>query len=128
MRASRWQQIPVLIVMMNMMWTTGCTSLQVVPVGDDPPQTLPVAVGQSVRITTKDGRKEDFKVTAIQPDALVGKEVRVRYEDIAVLEVKQNDQAKSIGLIVVSVIAAAVVTAVLLDAASDFGTLAAASY
>jgi hypothetical protein len=128
MDASKWQQGLVLIVLMNMAWTTGCTSLQAVSVGDNPPQTLPVAVGQSVRITTKDGRKESFKVTAVEPDALVGQKVRVRYEEIAVLEVRQNDQGKSIALIAVSVLGAAVVTALLLDAFSDFGALAASGY
>ena len=125
MQATKWQRSLILFVLMNMAWTTGCTSLQAVPVGDDPPQTLPVAVGQSVRITTKDGHKESFKVTAVEPDALVGEKVRVRYEDIAVLEVRQNDQGKSIALIAASVLGAAVVTALLLDAFSHLGALAA---
>ena len=125
MRTTKWQQSLILVVLMNMAWTTGCTSLQPVPLGDAPPQTLSVPVGEQVRVTRKDGSKQSFKVTAVEPDALVGDNVRVRYDEIATLEVRQRDRDKSIGLLVVSMIGAVVVTAILLEAASDFGALAA---
>lgn len=79
MCATKWQRGLALIVLMNMAWTTACTSLQVVPLGDAPAQTLAVRIGESVRVTTKVREKRDFKVTAFEADALVGVEARVRY-------------------------------------------------
>jgi hypothetical protein len=55
-------------------------------------QVPPVAVGEEVSVTTVDGQKLKFKVTGVEPDALAGAGVRVRYSDIAKLEVRRHDR------------------------------------
>jgi hypothetical protein len=74
---------------------TACTSLQGVPMPSEPGKTPAVQVGERVEITNTKGETLRFKVTAIEPDALVGKDVRVPYADIAILQVERNDSAQT---------------------------------
>ena len=71
-----------------------CTSLQGVPMPTDG-TTPPVKVGETVDVTKKSGGTVKFRVTAIEPDALVGKDVRVPYSDISILQVERNDPAQT---------------------------------
>ncbi len=65
---------------------TACTSLQGVPVPHEPGKTPAVKVGETVEVTNSKGEKLKFKVTAVEADALVGKDVRVPYAEIASLQ------------------------------------------
>lgn len=125
MQATKRQRSLVLIVLMNMAWTSACTTLHETPVGNSPPQSLSVQVGERVRITMKDGRKEEFKVVAVEQDALVGKKVRVRYEDIDVLEVRQRDQEKTGVLTALAIVGGVFLTVAIVEAFSQLGALAA---
>jgi hypothetical protein len=82
-------------------------------------------VGQRVRITMKDGQTQEFKVVAIEPDALVGKKVRVRYDEIDVLEVRQPDKDKTILMTGLAVVGGIFLTVALVEAFSQLGALAA---
>jgi hypothetical protein len=117
MCATKWRLGLILIVLMTMAWSTACTSLQVLPLGEAPPQTSSMRVGERVRVTTKGGEKQHFKVTAIEADALVGGKARVRYDDIAVLEVRQPDKAKTTILVVAATIGGILVIAGAVEAA-----------
>ncbi len=101
MKLSRWKGIVALLVAVNLVWTSACTSLQTVPMPGAVQQVPAIGVGEEVSVIQVDGRKLNFKVTAVEPDALVGPDVRVRYEDIAKLEVRRADQRETSAVIAV---------------------------
>jgi hypothetical protein len=113
MSANRWRQAVALIVITSFL-TTSCASFKDVQVPTSQ-QTTAVKVGDTVEATTRDGAKKQFKVTAVEADALVGENVRVAYQDMTGLRVQQEASADSkkttwlvVGLIAaVGVIAAA---------------------
>jgi hypothetical protein len=74
---------------------TSCTTLNQVSIpGTETTAAVPaVQVGDPVVITTRTGEKKKFKVTAIEPDALAGKSVRVLYTDMANLRVKESSMS-----------------------------------
>ena len=96
MRTSGWQRAVALIVVLNFL-LTACASLQGVPLpGPDQPTAVPaVKVGETVEVTTRAGETKRFKVTAVESDALVGKDVRVAYKDMTSLQVERSDGAKT---------------------------------
>ena len=73
--------------------TTGCTSLQAVPLtqGAQGMSRPDVKSGESVVVTKKDGTKQSFTVLKVEDDALVGHNTRVPYTDMSSLEVKRAD-------------------------------------
>ena len=96
--------------------TTGCTTLQHVPLQaatSGQAATRPdVKVGESVVVTRNDGQTQKFTVTAVDADAVSGKNVRIPYGDIASLDVRRSDahankMALIVGAVVVGVAAAA---------------------
>jgi hypothetical protein len=115
MRTESWQRAVALLVIASFL-TTSCASFQDVQIPKADQSAAPaVQVGQTVEATTRDGAKKQFKVTAVEADALVGEDVRVAYQDMTSLRVKQEASADSkkttwlvVGLIAaVGVIAAA---------------------
>jgi len=96
MRTSGWQRAIALMIALNLI-LTACTSLQGVPLpGPDQPTAVPaVKVGETVEVTTRAGETKRFKVTAVESDALVGKDVRVAYKDMTSLQVERSDGAKT---------------------------------
>jgi len=99
------------------MFLSGCTSLRTTPLPGAPGQTPAIRLGDDVRVQTKTGQTSNFKVTAVEPDALAGTGVRIKYDDMAGLQVRQLDALKTT-LLVVGVVAVAVVGA---GMASGFG-------
>jgi hypothetical protein len=91
MKPSQWRVIVTLLVVMSQLWTSGCTSMQTVQMPGRA-QVPAVATGEYVSVTRIDGQKLEFKVTAVEPDALAGEKVRVPYRDIAKLEVRRHDR------------------------------------
>ena len=80
------------LVTTSIFLATGCTSLQSVPVkraaqGIERPD---VKVGEKVVVTTNDGKKHEFKVTAVENDALAGANERVAYTDIAAIDAQRG--------------------------------------
>jgi hypothetical protein len=83
--------------------TTGCASLQPVALNHsgDRIERPAVQVGESVVVKTTSGQTRKFTVTSVEDDALVGKNVRVPYADMASLDVSRAGQHKmSTGLVV----------------------------
>jgi hypothetical protein len=107
MKLSQSKAIVLLVVAMNLVWTSACTSMQTVTMPGRT-QVPAVSVGEDVAVTKVDGQKLRFKVTAVEPDALLGKEVRVPYQDIAILEVRRHDRNET-GTVVAVVSGALVV-------------------
>lgn len=92
-------------------YLAGCSSLQNVPVGRSMAHPE-VEVGESVVVTTKNGEKKSFTVTAVENDALVGANARVAYADMQRLEVRREGTMSGkkgllIGAAVLGVIAVA---------------------
>lgn len=106
-------------LVINVAWTAGCTSLHTVEVGNSSSGIPPVIVGQVVRVTTKEGQKQEFKVTRVEPDALVGVNAHVRYEEIGTLEVRAHDPGKTAIAITVAVIGGILLAVALAQAVSD---------
>jgi len=80
---------------------SGCTSLRDVPLPSAAPQTAPTAVkvGDQVHVLTRSGKTLDFQVTAIESDALNGKDVRVLDRDIASLQVRRLSKGRTTTLV-----------------------------
>ena len=94
--ANRWQRAIACICIVSFL-VTSCTSLHRVSIpGSETSAAVPaVQAGDSVVVTTKTGGEKKFTVTAIEPDALVGKDVRVLYADMASLSVKRSSTGKT---------------------------------
>jgi len=108
MTNNKWQRVIALVCAMSFL-VTSCTTLDHVSIpGAETTAALPaVQVGDSVLLTTKAGAKKTFKVTAVEPDALAGKNERVLYADMASLSVKRGDKAATaiaVGLVILGVL------------------------
>jgi hypothetical protein len=58
-----------------------------------------VEVGDTVVVDTKAGETKTFKITAIEPDALFGKHVRIAYADMKSLSVKRVSALRVVGIV-----------------------------
>jgi hypothetical protein len=96
MTNNKWQRVIAFVCVASFL-ATSCTSLHPVSVpGSETSSTVAsVQVGDSVVVTTKSGEQKKFKVTAVEPDALAGKHVRVAYADMASLGVRQRSVGKT---------------------------------
>lgn len=86
----------------------GCGTFNVVPLATTPADNAAslaakrVAPGDTVRVVLKNGQQSEFKVRAVEDDALVGQDgQRVVYADIALLE-RRSISAKKTTLLVLS--------------------------
>ncbi len=93
---------------------SGCVSLHSVPPPvPGQPQTVSVKVGDKVEVQTKGGERLAFTVTAVESEAFVGKalaagsEIRVRYQDIATLQVRRVDKVPTIVAVVLCLVVVA---------------------
>ena len=79
----------------------GCVSMRSVPLPTPGQSAASVAVkvGDQVQVQTKIGESIEFKVTAIESDALVGKDRRVRYDEMSGLQVKHLDKLRTGGAV-----------------------------
>ena len=74
---------------------SGCTTVQSVAMPTQPDQPFAVHQGDHVQLQTKDGYVHSFTVTQIEQDALAGKDIRVKFQDIEVLQVKRMNLVKA---------------------------------
>ena len=86
---------------------SGCTTMQIVPPSSLVNLTSAVQVGDQADCTLTDGTHVQFKVTAVEPAALVGDTHRVATAEIVHLELKRFDAVKTFGAIAVVAGAAA---------------------
>jgi len=93
MNIRSWKRAVALLTVATFL-TTGCTSLQNVPLAQDAGHTRPdIKAGESVVVTKKDGAQQKFKVLKVEDDALVGHNVRIAYADMVSLEAQRADGA-----------------------------------
>jgi hypothetical protein len=102
MAANRWQRAITVLTVASFLLTS-CTAMRTVPLpsGESPPSLPDVKVGETVVVTTKAMERKKFEVTAIEADAILGKDVRVAYADIATLKVRRSDKGSTIALAVI---------------------------
>lgn len=114
MANKNWKRAIAFVCAMSFL-VTSCTSLHRVSIpGSETSSAVPsVQVGDSVVITTKAHEQKKFKVTAVEPDALAGKDVRVAYADMASLSVGESSIGKT------SLVVALVVLGVLIIVGSE---------
>jgi hypothetical protein len=101
-RGSRFRFAVAILTGVNVLFT-GCVSMRSVPlpVSGQPTQTVAVKVGDKVQVQTRSGETFSFTVTAVESEALAGKseavgnEVRVKYQDIASLQVERVDAVRT---------------------------------
>lgn len=111
MNIQPWKRVVALLTLATYL-TTGCTSLQNVPIrhSDQTVARPQVSVGESVVVTTRSGEQKKFTVTAVEDDALVGRNERVAYADMQQLDVRRGEGGKKgliIGAVVLGVVAIA---------------------
>ena len=118
MTNNKWQRVIAFVCVASFV-VTSCTSLHRVSVpGSETSSTVPsVQVGDSVVVTTRAGEQKKFKVTAVEPEALAGKDVRVAYADMASLSVRQTSVGKT--TLLVALVVLGILTIVGSDALLD---------
>ena len=97
----------------------GCSTLEYVPINRSKPEELrsQLAVGNTVHVRLQSGDQRQFRIVALEADAIVGRDVRIAYKDIDLLEVKTRDYegttktALAVGALALVYIAAAVIDA-----------------
>jgi hypothetical protein len=122
MNTPRWHRAITLIVVTTFL-ASGCATLQPVHLarsaqGIERPD---VKVGESVVVKTTQGDTKKFTVTAVENDALDGKDVRVPYADIASLEVRRAGEHQMKPGVVIGVIAAVAALALVLGGSGGSG-------
>ncbi len=98
-KTAGWRRAFAVLLAASLIGTSACTSLHVVPLSGTTAPTPAVEVGDRVVVTRKSGEQQEFKVTGIEADALVGVQTRVAYDDISRLEVRRVDKGKTAGLV-----------------------------
>jgi hypothetical protein len=105
---------------------SACSTLEYVPINRSKPEELrsQLTVGETVNIRLQSGDQYQFRILALEADAIVGRDERIAYKDIDLLEVKTVDYegtaktAAAVGALALVYIAAMVIEAEL-DEESD---------
>jgi len=87
-----------LVLILCLSLATGCTSLK--PLASAEPQTIIAEIkpGDTVRLTTRDGRVREFTVQEVTMQQLVGEQERVNLSDITEIERREFSKGKSFAL------------------------------
>jgi hypothetical protein len=113
MTNNKWQRTIAFACIVSFV-VTSCTSLHRVSIpGSETSASVPaVQVGDSVVVTTKTAEEKRFTITAIEPDALVGKDVRVPYAEMASLSVRKPNGGKTTLAVVLIVLGILIIVGV----------------
>jgi hypothetical protein len=99
LKPNRLQRALVLLLSCCFLATSCATTRVTSFPNEQTPNIQPdLAVGNTVRATLNTGEVRQFKVTAMEADALVGKNIRILYKDLRFLEVKKMSTWRSVGL------------------------------
>jgi hypothetical protein len=83
----------ILVAGLVLFLLTGCSTLEYVPINRSKPENLrsQLAVGETVHIRLQNGDEWQFRIVGLEADAIVGRDTRIAYKDIDLLEVKTVD-------------------------------------
>jgi len=96
------------------LFLSGCSTMHGVAVPQQSGERIALQVGEGVHIQTKSGQSLSFKVIQIEPDTLVGKNIRVSFRDIDNIQVRRTGKVSKGEVIVVVVTVALVAGLVVL--------------
>lgn len=99
-----------------------CATMRPVDTGNSGTIANQVHAGDTVKVTTRDGRANRFVVTEVTGDAIVGQNVSIPQSDIASLQVMQKN--RSSGKIAVAILLGVGVAALLSAAFDGLGAVA----
>jgi hypothetical protein len=81
-------------IAIGLLGACACSSFRGVPLPEVPTQRPAVQVGDRVRVTTRNGERLKFIVTAVDASALRGPDLRVSNREISMLEVQRRVTAR----------------------------------
>jgi hypothetical protein len=83
----------VTAVILALLALAGCSTLEYVPIDRSRPEELRtrLKVGETVHLRLQNGEQHEFRIVALESDAIVGRDRRVAYQDIDLLEVSSRD-------------------------------------
>ena len=110
-----WAPVVFVVMALNISCET-----TMVPMSDtnSAPLRLSIAVGDTVRVLTKNGDRPTYEITDITEIALIGKDQNIRYADMAFVEKKSRKAAPERALTVFLVLA---LGAVAVDGIGEIG-------
>jgi len=100
----------------------GCSTLEYVPIERAQPETLrtQLEVGDTVIVRLHSGDQRQFRIRALEPEALIGRDERIAYKDIDRIDVKTVDYAGTAkSALAVTALAAAYIASLLIEAEFD---------
>jgi hypothetical protein len=73
--------------------SSGCTTVEMVPMPRSNPRELrtTLRVGETVIVRTYDGHERQFRISALEEDAIVGRHQRISYDDILWMNTRKTD-------------------------------------
>lgn len=82
-----FDHVVAIFLLVLLLGTAACTAtMRQVPFDADGSVAANVAVGDTVRILTKNGDRQSFKVTDITMRTLIGEDVEIAFSDIEIIE------------------------------------------
>lgn len=91
--------------------SSACTTIESVPMPRSNPRELQATlrVGETVIVKTNDLREREFRITALEKDAIVGRHERISYDDILRVNARKTDDFKDTAMTILLTTAAVVV-------------------
>jgi hypothetical protein len=122
MTSSIWRRAVSLVAVAAFL-ITGCASMQPIALNNSAGhvERPSVNVGESVVVKTKSGQTRKFTVTSVEDDALVGKDVRVPYSEMASLDVSRAGEHKMNTGVIVGIVVGVVALAAALGSGGGGG-------
>ncbi len=123
--AAVWRPLLALLTALSIL-LAGCVSMRSVPLPapGQPAASVAVKVGDQVQVQTRSGETCEFKVTAVESDALVGKDRRVRFEDMSGLQVKHLDKLRTGGAVAATTLGVVLVAVLIVMASGGIAFMA----
>jgi hypothetical protein len=95
-----------IIYLVLIAFTAGCTTIQSLPATDAQSLANQIEVGDKIKIIRNDLTDVTFEVGAVSDEGISGDGVFVAYSDIRQVQVRQSSTGKTVGLLVVAIVAA----------------------
>ena len=108
------------VIILCMSLATGCTTFRPLPTGEPQAIREQINPGDTVKVTTRDGKQQDITVKETTSEQLIGERARVNLADITSIETREFSFLKTGGS-TVGVVVVAFIGLILAFAASGGG-------